>query len=137
MLKKLLIIIFALSFTTLLSQNQYRATVSSVEDGDTYFIDIELPDWNSSTGELTMIRRDVKVRLWGCDTPSVSTEGGVIAKVMVTQLLHNLDYIIIERKGKDELNRNTVEIWLPDGQTLYDWLDNLCLLTGNGEDVRR
>ena len=86
--------------------NHYRATVTSVVDGDTFEADVDLG--------LGLTARQV-FRLHGVDAPEVDTEAGVAAKrFAVLQLMKRQGQVILYIIGRDKYGRYLADVWLSE-----------------------
>jgi endonuclease YncB( thermonuclease family) len=84
--------------------NHYRATVTSVVDGDTFEADVDL-----GFG-LTAFQ---VFRLRGLDAPEMGTEEGIAAKsFLVLQLKKTKGDVILKVSGRDQYGRYLVDVWL-------------------------
>jgi endonuclease YncB( thermonuclease family) len=83
--------------------NHYRATVTSVVDGDTFEADVDL-----GFG-LTAFQ---VFRLRGVDAPEMGTEEGIAAKnFLVLQLKKTKGDVILKVSGHDQYGRDLADVW--------------------------
>ena len=86
--------------------NYYRATVTSVVDGDTFEAEVDLGF--GLTGRKVF-------RLRGLDAPEMDTEEGIAAKrFAVLQLKKSKGDVILKVTGHDQYGRYVADVWIPN-----------------------
>ena len=86
--------------------NHYRATVTSVVDGDKFEADVDLG--------FGLTARQV-FRLRGIDAPEVDTEEGIAAKrFAVLQLKKTKGHVILKVTERDKYGRYVADVWLSE-----------------------
>lgn len=110
----------------------YKAKVSSVYDGDSVTLDIDLG--------LNSWLKDQKVRLYGIDTPEIrgsERESGLISKARLVELVEGRDIVIETYKDKTgKYGRWLAIIWLfDDSKEEAEWINinELLILEGLAE----
>lgn len=95
----------------------YKATITSVYDGDTVTADVDLGFRNWVKGEKLRLNRINTPEVRGVERPE-----GLISRDWLRELLMDQDVIIKTLKDKKgKYGRYVVEIYL-DGRNVNDWL---------------
>lgn len=86
--------------------NHYRATVTSVVDGDTFEADVDL-------GFGLTAQRVFRLR--GVDAPEMGTEEGIAAKrFLVDQMGKSKGRVILKATEHDQYGRYLADVWIPE-----------------------
>lgn len=96
---------------------EYRALITRVVDGDTVHLDLDL-------GLHTWLK-DWPYRLGRINAPELSTPEGQLAKVGLVDYLGPLPLAVVVRTKRDKADpykRYIIDIELPGGVNLNDWL---------------
>lgn len=109
--------------------NHYRATVTSVVDGDTFEADVDLGF--GLTARQTF-------RLHSVDAPEVDTEEGIAAKrFVVLQLMKSEGRVILKVTALDKYGRYVADVWIPNvGDPNYVHLNQKLIDEGLATAVR-
>ena len=88
---------------------EYRSEITSVYDGDTCRADIDLG--------FGVILRNQSLRIYGIDTPELSTKEGIDAREFARSLLPAGTKVVITtlKDAKEKYGRYLAKIVLPDG----------------------
>ena len=90
-----------------LGEDVVRGRVTFVRDGDT--VDVRSGD------------REIRVRVYGIDTPERGQPWGAKAKRFTADLVGNRD-VVLRVRAKDKYDRTVAEVILPDGRNLSEQL---------------
>lgn len=94
---------------------EYRAVVTSVHDGDTVTVDIDL-------GFGIRVLQE-KIRLTGIDAPELDCDGGKASRTaLISKVLGNTLLIRTEKDRKEKWGRYLGTLILDGGINVNDWL---------------